>query len=184
MKRTLPTRITLLLALLAAALLLAVAGCGGDDDGNGGDGGDEAAESQDQGGDDTGTGAEEPPGDEGAAPSGDAAAAEQTLRDYIDGVVEGDGEKVCDQFTDEVRERLDQSGEQGCAELFDGLLGILSEEQKDELRGIDPEVEVNGDRATATVPSIEGGGQETVNLIKEGDEWKISTLADESSGGP
>jgi hypothetical protein len=183
MSKTLPTRITLVLALLAAALVLALAGCGGDDDGDGGaDGGDEAAESQDQG-DDSGAG-EQQPDDQGDAPSGDAAAAEQTLRDYIDGVVEGDGAKVCDQFTDEVRERLEQSGEQGCAELFDGLLGIISEEQKDELRDIDPEVEVNGDRATATVPSIEGGGQETVNLIKEGDEWKIATLADESGGGP
>jgi hypothetical protein len=176
-------RLTHLLAIVAAVLLLVLAGCGGDDDnGDGnGDGGDEAAETQDnQDNQDTET--TPPADDQGDTGGGDAEAAEQTVRDYIDGIVSGDGGKVCDQFTSAGREELDEIG--GCEELFDGLLTALSDEQKDEIRQADPEVEVNGDRATATVPSIEGDGEETINLSKEGGEWKISDIESEAGEGP
>ena len=168
------TRIAHLLVVVAAALLLVLAGCGGDDDddGGGGDGGDEAAETQPQTTPETETTTTPAPEEEGETGGGDAAAAEQTVRDYIDAAVAGDGGKACDQFTAEGREQLDAIG--GCEEFFDEILQILSEEQKEQLRSADPEVEVNGDRATAKIPSLEGGGEETINLRKEGGEWKIS----------
>jgi hypothetical protein len=160
-----------LLALAAVALVLVLAGCGGDDDddgGGGGNGGDEAAETQPE----TGTTTTPAPDEEGETGGGDAAAAEQTIRDYLDGVAEGDAGKVCDQFTDEAKSELEVLG--GCEEFFAEFLQVISEEQKEELRSADPEVEVNGDRATATVPSLEGDGEETITLQKVGGEWKFA----------
>ena len=157
-----------LLAVIAAALVLAVSGCGGDDDddGGGGNGGDEAAETQPE------TGTTPAPEEEDGAAGGDAAAAEQTVRDYIDGVVEGDAGKVCDLFTDETREELEALG--GCEEFFGEFLQVVSDEQKEELRSADPEVEVDGNRATATIPSLEGDGEETITLQKVDGEWKFA----------
>jgi ketosteroid isomerase-like protein len=159
-----------LLAVVAAAFVLALAGCGGDDDddGGGGNGGDEAAETQPE----TGTTTTPAPGEEGETAGGDAAAAEQVIRDYLDGVADGDAAKVCDQFTDEALRELEVLG--GCEEFFGEFLQIVSEEQKEELRSADPEVEVDGDRATATIPSLEGDGEEEITLQKVDGEWKFA----------
>jgi hypothetical protein len=152
-----------LLALLATAAVLAVAGCGEDDDDGdgGGGGGDQAAETTPE--------TTAAPGDAG----GEASGPEQTVRNYLDGLGEGDGEKVCDQFTAEGRQEFDQIG--GCADFFSGILSQLTEVQRNELRELDAEVEVDGERATARVPKLEGGGEETLNLAKEDGQWKITT---------
>jgi hypothetical protein len=166
------SRTRILLSIGVAALLL-VAGCGGDDDeGDGGNGGDEAAETQPQTTPEEETETAPAPEEDGGAAGGDAAAVEQTVRDYIDGVVEGDEAKVCDQFTDQAQSELEVLG--GCEEFFAEFLQIVSEDQKEELRSADPEVEVNGNRATATIPSLEGDGDETLRLQKVDGEWKFA----------
>jgi hypothetical protein len=176
------TRILLLLAI-AAALVPTAAGCGGDDDDGESGGGDEAAETQPQTTPETDTGTT--PTDEGGDTGGGDAAAEETVRAYIDGVVEGDGAKVCDQFTAAEREEAETfGGEGGCAELFDELLQIVSEEQKDRIRDADPAVDVSGDRGTAAVPSLEGDGEDTIRLRKEGGEWRIADIQGPEEEGP
>ena len=161
------------LALIATALVLALAGCGGDDDGGDEGGGGEAAETQQETTPGTDTGA-------APAPEGDEAAVEETVRGYANALAEGDGEQVCSHFTAAGRRELDEIG--GCADFFSGILSQLSEEQRSELREIDPTAEVNGDRATATVPSLEGEGEDTVNLRKEGGEWKIADTESPAEG--
>jgi hypothetical protein len=178
------TRTIQLLAAVAATLLLVLAGCGGDDDDDGGgDGGDEAAETQPQTTPETGT-TTTPAPDEEAQTGGDAAAAEQTVREYIDALAAADGAKVCDLLSASEREEADTfAGDEGCAGFFDEFLQIVSVEQRNELRAADPEVEVDGNRGTAKLPSLEGDGEDTVHLRKEGGEWKIGET-DSPGEGP
>jgi hypothetical protein len=151
--------------LLIGGIVAVILVAGGDDDGGGG-------------------------GDELRGPE-----AEETVKDYLRGFVDGDGDAACDTLTDDYREeivdRLEASVEEDvsdCPELIEALeeqfstqggLTFEGEElTEDSIEDLDlkSDVEVNtegeGESATVTGPN----GQQTFELEPVDGEWKISDI--------
>jgi hypothetical protein len=97
----------------------------------------------------------------------------EVVQDYTEGVADGDGGKVCNTLSDESKDRFQQAGAK-CEDVFKSFGAFLNDEQKDKLKDIDPDVEVDGDNATAKVDELEGTGSTEVKLKKEDGDWKIT----------
>jgi hypothetical protein len=95
------------------------------------------------------------------------------IKDYASGVAEGDGKKVCGTLSEDSKKQFDQAGSK-CEDAFKSFGGFLTDEQKDKLKDIDPDVEIDGDNATANVDELQGTGSTEVKLKKEDGDWKIT----------
>jgi hypothetical protein len=95
--------------------------------------------------------------------------------DYSEALADGDGDAACDFLTDDAREEIEEEAGGDCEAALSSLEDQLTDEQKDDLRDIEPEdVEVDGDRATATVTEVVEGDEEQIELVREDGDWKIS----------
>jgi Putative lumazine-binding len=110
----------------------------------------------------------------GCGPFGsDEDDVKDVVQDYTEGVAEGDGGKVCDTLAEDSRKQFEQAGTK-CEDAFKSFGAFLNEDQKDKLKDVDPEVDVEGDNATAKVDELEGTGSTEVKLKKEDGDWKIT----------
>jgi hypothetical protein len=109
----------------------------------------------------------------------DEEQIEATIKNYFAAFADGDGDKSCEQLTDEARENLEKGlegvGTGKCEDLPEAMKQ-LPDEQRNELKKLkDAEVtdiKVTGDTATA-VPTLEGERGNEVKLRRVGDDWKI-----------
>ena len=101
--------------------------------------------------------------------------AKDVVKDFMNGLADEDGQKVCDQLSQSAKEPIERSGAD-CGEQFEGLAREATQENKDQLKDIDPDVSVDGDEATAKVPNIGGPGESEIKLKKEDGDWKITDL--------
>jgi hypothetical protein len=109
----------------------------------------------------------------GCGPFGsDEDDVKDVVKDYAEGIADGDGGKVCDTLTEESKKSFEDVGAK-CDETFSSFGGFFNEEQKDKLKDVDPEVEINGDNATAKLNALEGTGSDELKLKKEDGDWKI-----------
>ena len=109
----------------------------------------------------------------GCGPFGsDEDDVKDVVKDYAEGIADGDGGKVCDTLTEESKNQFEEVGAK-CDETFSSFGGFLNDEQKDKLKDVDPEVEIDGDNATAKVDALEGTGTDELKLKKEDGDWKI-----------
>jgi hypothetical protein len=110
----------------------------------------------------------------GCGPFGsDEDDVKDVVRDYTEGVAEGDGKKVCDTLAEDSRKQFEQAGTK-CEDAFKSFGAFLNDEQKDKLKDIDPDVEIDGDNATAKVDELGSTGSNEVKLKKEDGDWKIT----------
>ena len=96
--------------------------------------------------------------------------------DFGEAVADGDGDAACELLTEDAQEEI-TAGAQGqdCEDIIEFVGGALDDDDKDELRDLEPEdVEVDGDTATATIPELTEGGEEEIELVQEDGDWKIS----------
>jgi high-affinity K+ transport system ATPase subunit B len=100
------------------------------------------------------------------------------IADFGEALADGDGDAACEVLTEDVQDAVAAAGA-NCEAVFDAASENLSDSDRDELNDIAPEdVEVDGDRATATIPEVDGGGDSEVELVREDGDWKISDLGD------
>jgi hypothetical protein len=107
---------------------------------------------------------------------------DDTVRDYFGAIVERDGKGACDALSDRLRRDIERAAGRSCAEVMQLAAGLnpdLSEEDVDEL---EIEVDENGDRATARLRNPLVQREETLGLVKEGGDWKLSRLVTRPTG--
>jgi hypothetical protein len=103
--------------------------------------------------------------------SSDEDDARAVAKDYAAAIADGDEKKICDTLSADSKKQLER-GDDTCEEAFKNFGGVLDDEQKEQLRDLDPDVEVDGDSATAQVDERPLEGE--VRLKKEGGDWKVS----------
>ena len=110
----------------------------------------------------------------GCGPFGsDEDDVKEVVQDYAEGVADGDGKKVCDTLAEDSKKQFEEAGTK-CEDTFESFGAFLNEEQKDKLKDVDPDVEIDGDNATAKVDELQGTGSTEVKLKKEDGDWKIT----------
>jgi hypothetical protein len=105
----------------------------------------------------------------------DEGDAEDTVRNFATALADKDGKKACDQLSEDAKNQFEEAG-QKCEDLLQLAFASISEEERNELKDIDPDVSVDGDNATAKVPNIGEGGDSEIKLKKEDGDWKITDL--------
>jgi Domain of unknown function (DUF4878) len=106
---------------------------------------------------------------------GDEGDAEDTVKSFAGALADKDGKKACDQLAADAKNQFEQSG-QKCEDLLQLAFASISEEERNELKDIEPDVSVDGDTATAKVPNIGEEGDSEIKLKKEDGDWKITDL--------
>jgi hypothetical protein len=145
------------IAALLAAGCLALAGCGDDDDGGSGGG---------SGGGGSGG---------GGSGGGEEAAVQQGLTDYATAFGEGDAAAACDHMTEDAQNDAEDviPGATDCESAHEFVLNAVGDKRsdlKDQLAGVDFEVEINGETATMTSPKAP---DKKIRMEKVGGEWKL-----------
>jgi hypothetical protein len=118
---------------------------------------------------------------------GSGSDAEDAVRDYFTAIVEQHGARACDQLTEELQRDIERApaartAGRSCADVMRLAAGLnpgLSTEDVDDL---DIEVEEDGDKAAASLKNPLSRRQETIDLVRVGEDWKISTLETRPGG--
>jgi hypothetical protein len=97
--------------------------------------------------------------------------ARDVVKDYAAAIADGDENKVCDTLSEDSKRQF-EAADSTCEEAFKNFGGALSDEQKDKLKGIDPDVDIDGDTASARVDEQPLEGE--VRLKKEEGAWKVA----------
>lgn len=121
-----------------------------------------------------------------AAGCGDSDPSEP-VRDYLQAIVDQDGEAACEQLTDELRSDIEQSPAavrtgRSCADVMALAAGLNPALTTSDVEEVDIEVEEDGDEAVATLNNPLVQREETIELVKEDGEWRISTLETRPGG--
>jgi hypothetical protein len=116
-----------------------------------------------------------------AAGCGGGTDPDVVVRDYFEAIVDLDGERACDQLSEELRrdiERAPAARGQGrtCADVLELAAGLNPGLSKQDVEDLDISVEEDGDRAVATLQNPLARREETIDLIDEDGDWRISTL--------
>jgi hypothetical protein len=98
--------------------------------------------------------------------------ARNVVKEYADAIADGDERGVCATLSKESRKRFDRA-KTTCEDAYKSFGKFLGGNQKDKLRALDPEVKVEGNKATTQIDQAPLAGE--LRLEKEGGEWKIST---------
>lgn len=106
---------------------------------------------------------------------------DEAVRGYFEAIVEGDGERACDQLSEELRADIDGSpavegAGRSCADVMRLAAGLNPALSTRDVEELEIEVEEDGDRATATLQNPLVERDETLALVKEDGDWKISRL--------
>jgi hypothetical protein len=103
--------------------------------------------------------------------SSDADSAREAVKDYAAAVADGDERRACAMLARAARQQFERS-KSSCEAAYRGFGRALNKRQREELREIEPEVTVNGDRATTRIDAAPFEGK--LRLRKENGEWKVS----------
>ncbi len=111
----------------------------------------------------------------------------ETVRAYLLAVVEQDGQKACDQFTDSLRSDIEESpaavsSGRSCADVMGLAAGLNPGLSESDVEDVEIEVEEDGDEAVATLVNPLVQSEETIDLVEEDGEWRISTLETRPTG--
>jgi ketosteroid isomerase-like protein len=97
-------------------------------------------------------------------------AARDVVKRYAEAIAEGDEKEVCDTLTEDSRKQLDRGG---CEKAYSNFGAFLDREQKDKLRDLEPDVKIDGAKATTAIPEEPLKGE--VRLEKQDGEWRIAS---------
>jgi Domain of unknown function (DUF4878) len=103
------------------------------------------------------------------------------VRDFLDAIVDQDGQRACDQLTDELQAEIEQApavrqSGRSCADVMQLAAGLNPDLSAEDVEDLEIDVEEDGDQATATFENPLVGQEETIELVEEDGEWRISTL--------
>ena len=97
---------------------------------------------------------------------------EDALNDLKDAAEDGDEEKICELFTEDAKDQIEENTDESCEDFYGGAsdedLEILSDFEV-------KEVEEDGDEATVTVEA--DGEEDEAEMKKEDGDWKIDEAA-------
>jgi hypothetical protein len=98
--------------------------------------------------------------------------ARDVVKQYADAIADGDERKVCATLSKDSKKRFDRT-KTTCEQAYEDFGKFLTGKQRGKLKGLDPQMEVDGDKATTKIdqPPLQG----ELRLNKEKGEWKIST---------
>ena len=120
------------------------------------------------------------------AACGDSDPSEP-VRDYLQAVVDQDGEQACEQLSEDLRSEIEnsaaaQSSGRGCAEVMELAAALNPSLTTSDVEEVEIDVEEDGDEATATLVNPLVEREETIELVKEDGEWRIATLETRPQG--
>ena len=99
-------------------------------------------------------------------------SAEDALNDLKDAAEDGDEEKICELFTEDAKDQIEENVDESCEDFY----GDADDEQLEILSDFEiKEVNEDGDEAEATLEA--DGSEEDVELKKEDGDWKIDEAA-------
>jgi hypothetical protein len=112
---------------------------------------------------------------------------DEAVREYLDAIVDQDGEAACEQLTDELRTDIEDAPAvratgRSCADVMELAAGLNPDLGADDVEDLDIEVEEDGDQASATFENPLVGREETIDLVEVDGEWRISTLETRPAG--
>jgi hypothetical protein len=98
--------------------------------------------------------------------------ARDVVKTYAEAIADGDEGKVCATLSRESKKRFDRA-KTTCEDAYKSFGKFLRGNQKATLKDLDPEVKVDGNKATTKIDQAPLRGE--LRLKKEGGDWKIST---------
>jgi hypothetical protein len=103
------------------------------------------------------------------------------VRAHFVAIVDGDGQRACDQLSDELRRDIERAtaargARRSCADVFELAAGLNPDLTTKQIEDLEIDVEENGDDATARLRNPLVGRDETINLVRHDEDWRISTL--------
>jgi hypothetical protein len=112
---------------------------------------------------------------------------EEAVRDYFQAIVDQDGQRACDQLTEELRADIEQApavraAGRSCADVMELAAGLNPGLSADQIEDLEIEVEEDGDQASATFENPLLDREETIDLVEVDGEWRISTLETRPTG--
>jgi hypothetical protein len=115
------------------------------------------------------------------APGCGGPGPDQTVRDYFNAVVQRNGARACDQLTPALRRDIERAPAAraaggSCADVMELAAGLNPKLSIKGVEDLDIEVDENGDRAAASLKNPLSRREETIELVRVGGEWRISTL--------
>ena len=112
---------------------------------------------------------------------------DEVVRDYLAAIVERDGKRACDQLSEDLRADIKAAPAarrtgRDCADVMALAAGLNPSLTKQDVEDLEIRVRQNGDRARATLENPFSRRRETLRLVKDGGDWKISSLATRPRG--
>jgi hypothetical protein len=106
---------------------------------------------------------------------------DDVVREYFEAIVQQNGARACDQLSKELRRDIERApaartAGRSCADVMELAAGLNPALSTKDVEDLDIEVEKDGDRAVATLKNPLSRREETIDLVKVGGEWRISTL--------
>jgi hypothetical protein len=107
--------------------------------------------------------------------------ADDVVRDYFTAVVEQNGARACDQLSEELRRDIERApaartAGRSCADVMRLAAGLNPGLSTEDVEDLDIEAEEDGDKAAASLKNPLSRREETIDLVRVGGDWKISTL--------
>ena len=112
---------------------------------------------------------------------------DEAVREYFVAIVEQDGQRACTQLTDELQRDIEQApaaraAGRSCADVMELAAGLNPSLSTEKVEDLDIETEEDGDQATATLENPLVRRTETIDLVKEDGDWRISSLETRPTG--
>jgi hypothetical protein len=112
---------------------------------------------------------------------GSGSDADDAVRDYLTAIVQQNGARACAQLTEELRRDIERSpaarvAGRSCADVMGLAAGLNPGLSTEDIHDLDIAVEEHGDKAVASLENPLSRREETIDLVRVGGDWKISTL--------
>jgi len=106
---------------------------------------------------------------------------DQAVREYFEAIVAQDGAGACGQLSQALRKGIERSpaaraSGRNCADVMELAAGLNPGLTQKDVEGLEIDLNEDEDRAVATLVNPLSDREETIDLVREGGEWRISTL--------
>ena len=122
-----------------------------------------------------------------AAGCGGGADPSETVQSYLQAIVDQDGEAACEQLSDELRSDIEDApaaanAGRSCADVMGLAAGLNPGLDSADVDEVEIEVEEDGSEAVATFANPLSQREETIDLVEQDGEWRISSLETRPGG--
>jgi hypothetical protein len=112
---------------------------------------------------------------------------DETVRRYFEAIVDRNGERACAELSEALRRDIERSIAarrlgRTCADIMNLAAGLNPGIRKQEVDDLEIEVEEDGDRAVARLENPLVRRRETIELVRHGGDWQISSLETRPQG--